>query len=93
MRKGRFPYLLWALCSAQKPAMTHIDPSASYDDLPDPLGEVPVVEPEVNPGFIDALGQSMGFSEADEEYRKGLHAFPKVCLYAHHIVSTLTLVS
>ena len=35
---------------------------------------------EVNPGFIDALGQSMGFNEADEEYRKGLHAFPKVCL-------------
>lgn len=39
-----------------------------------------MTEPEVNAGFIDALGQSMGFSEADEEYHKGLHAFPKVCL-------------
>lgn len=39
-----------------------------------------MTDSEVNPGFIDALGQSMGFSEADEEYRKGLHAFPKVRL-------------
>ena len=35
---------------------------------------------DVNPSFIDALSQSMGFSEADKEYRKGLHAFPKVHL-------------
>ena len=30
---------------------------------------------EISPNFIDALSQSMGFNEADEEYRKGLHAF------------------
>lgn len=35
---------------------------------------------EVNSGFIDALGQLMGFNEADEEYHKGLHVFLKVCL-------------
>ena len=33
---------------------------------------------EISPNFIDALSQSMGFNEADEEYRKGLHVFPKV---------------
>ena len=35
---------------------------------------------EVNPNFIEALSQSMGFSEADEEYRRGLQTFPKVGL-------------
>jgi hypothetical protein len=39
-----------------------------------------MTESEVSPSFIDALGKSMGFSEGDEEYCKGLHAFPKVCL-------------
>lgn len=62
---------------AQPPRQFHPDSSSSFDsrlDITDPA------ELEVNPNFIDALGQSMGFNEADEEYRRGLHAFPKVCL-------------
>jgi hypothetical protein len=52
-----------------------MDSSASFGDQHDSHDE----EPEVNPGFIEALGQSMGFVEADEEYRRGLYTFPKVC--------------
>jgi hypothetical protein len=39
-----------------------------------------MAEHEVNSSFIDALSQSMGFSEADDEYRNSLHTFPKACL-------------
>ena len=54
-----------------------MDSSSSFGGQPDFQDSV---EQEVNASFIDALSQSMGFSEGDEEYRKGLHAFPKVCL-------------
>lgn len=37
-----------------------------------------MVEHEVNPNFIEALSHSMGFAEADEEYRRGLQTFPRV---------------
>ena len=62
---------------AQPPRQSHTDSSFSFDGRSDFQD---TTELEVNPSFIDALGQSMGFNEADEEYRKGLHAFPKVCL-------------
>ncbi|KAF8259780.1 hypothetical protein EI94DRAFT_1812783 [Lactarius quietus] len=52
------------------------DTSSTFDDWFDyhqDMGNM-----EVNPNFIDALGQSMGFDEDDSEYRKGLHTFPKL---------------
>ena len=61
-----------------------MEPSSSFGDQADFQD---TVEPEVNPNFIDALSQSMGFSEADEEYRKGLHAFPKVCLSTYVLLT------
>lgn len=56
---------------AQPPRQFQPDYSSSYDPQD-------VAEMEISPNFIDALSQSMGFNEADEEYHKGLHAFPKV---------------
>ena len=33
----------------------------------------------VNTAFIEAVAQSMGFQETDEDYRSSLHSIPMVC--------------
>lgn len=61
---------------AQPPRQIHNESSSSFDSRFDYQD---TAELDINPSFIDALSQSMGFNEVDEEYRKGLHAFPRVC--------------
>ncbi|KAF8259508.1 hypothetical protein EI94DRAFT_1707050 [Lactarius quietus] len=61
---------------AQPPWQQRTESSFSLDSQADFPS---TVEPEVPPSFIEALSQSMGFAtDGDDEYRKGLHAFPKM---------------
>jgi hypothetical protein len=74
----------------QPPWQPHMDSSFSFDGQSDFQD---MTKSEVNPSFIDALGQSMGFSEGDKGYCKGLHVFPKVCLKHSPVNTTQILVS
>jgi hypothetical protein len=48
-------------------------------------------EPEVHPRFIEEVNRSMGFVEADDEYRNSLHTIPRVSILYTFTVSEQTL--
>jgi hypothetical protein len=80
--------------SAQRQTRAFSPPTPPIMDPDSPLQDRLLshrdTEPEVHPRFIEEVGRSMGFVEADDEYRNSLHTIPKVSLFYSCTISART---